>query len=32
VSVHEGYDHQLGDRAVEERLTFLEGALLAQRV
>jgi dienelactone hydrolase len=32
VSVHEGYDHQLGDRAAEERFTFLEGALLAQRV
>jgi dienelactone hydrolase len=30
VSVHQGYDHQLGDRAAEERFTFLEGALLAQ--
>lgn len=29
VSVHEGYDHQLGDRAVEERFGFLYSALLA---
>jgi pimeloyl-ACP methyl ester carboxylesterase len=31
VSVHASYDHQLGDRAVTERFTFLAEALLEER-